>query len=520
MIRRIDIYVVALLAGMVLMFYSCLENDTPYPVIKLDITALEVDGQVGSAVISTEDRTVTVTLADTVNLKRVLIKRVEMSEGAKSILRPDTALDLTTPQTITLSLYQKYVWTIIGNQPIERRFVVEGQIGTSQFDVENRIAVANVSKDANFKKIHIKDLKLGPTGSTINGASQVMDFQGKTQKVLVMYKDKMEEWTLYVLPTDAVKISAADGWTNVAWLYGQGRDGVENGFEIREQSSAEWTKVEASDMVTTGASFSACVPHLKASTQYVCRAYSGEEVSEEMSLTTGVAVELPNASMDDWHLDGKVWCPWAEGGTPFWDSGNVGAAKAGKSNTTSTAETVDGTGKAAKLESINAVLKFAAGNLFVGKFVAVDGTNGILNFGQPFTARPTKLKGYYKYISAPINYVSSEGDVPWVQKGVPDTCSIYIALGDWPAPVEIRTRKSNRKLFDKNDSHVIAYAEMYQGTTVSDYTPFELKLDYRATNRVPSYIIVVASASKYGDYFVGGEGSALYLDNLSLEYDY
>lgn len=33
--------------------------------------------------------------------------------------------------------------------------------------------------------------------------------------------------------------------------------------------------------------------------------------------------------------------------------------------------------------------------------------------------------------------------------GQPDTCQIFIALGDWSEPVEIRTKPSDRKLFDK-----------------------------------------------------------------------
>lgn len=32
------------------------------------------------------------------------------------------------------------------------------------------------------------------------------------------------------------------------------------------------------------------------------------------------------------------------------------------------------------------------------------------------------------------------------------------------------------------------------------------------------YIIIVASSSKYGDYFTGGDGSIMYLDDLELVY--
>ena len=52
------------------------------------------------------------------------------------------------------------------------------------------------------------------------------------------------------------------------------------------------------------------------------------------------------------------------------------------------------------------------------------------------------------------------------------------------------------------------------------YERFEIDIKYRDTNRKPTYILIVASSSKYGDYFTGGEGSTLYLDELELSFDY
>jgi hypothetical protein len=45
-----------------------------------------------------------------------------------------------------------------------------------------------------------------------------------------------------------------------------------------------------------------------------------------------------------------------------------------------------------------------------------------------------------------------------------------------------------------------------------------IPLVYRKLNKQPTHLLVVFSASKYGDYFHGGEGSTLYLDDFSLEY--
>ncbi len=33
-------------------------------------------------------------------------------------------------------------------------------------------------------------------------------------------------------------------------------------------------------------------------------------------------------------------------------------------------------------------------------------------------------------------------------------------------------------------------------------------------------MIITASASKYGDYFTGGDGAVLYVDDFLFEYDY
>ena len=155
--------------------------------------------------------------------------------------------------------------------------------------------------------------------------------------------------------------------------------------------------------------------------------------------------------------------------------------------------------------------------MFVGEYRATDGTNGILGFGREFTARPTKLKGHFKYTTANIAYTdNAHADL----MGKPDTCIVWIALGDWSEPVELRPNPKNSKNFDKNDPNIIAYGEMNCGETVSGYREFEIELDYRSTSRVPKYILLVCSASKYGDYFTGGPGATMWVDDFILEYDY
>ncbi len=506
-------------------FTSCLENDIPYPRIKAQILKLEAKGQISPAVIDNEAGMVILTLSDTVDLRHVTITSAEITEEARASFRLDSVLNLSKPLKVILSIYQDYPWTIIAKQSIERAFEVEGQIGESIIDEDNHKAIAFVGKDANLKQIKIKKLILGPSSiTTIRPAIEMLqDFTNK-KTVVVTYRDIMETWDLLVVRSSSdVSTNRVDAWTHVAWLSGTGLEGADNGFEYKESGESEWNKVPPAWMIETGSSFKARLINLKEKTTYVCRAFSNGQYGNEISFTTEAAALLTDGSFDNWHKAGKSWNPWIEGATSFWDTGNDGAATLGESNTTPSDDIWNGksTGKAASLATkfvgIGSIGKLAAGNMFIGEFVGVDGTNGILALGRPFTHCPTRMKGHFKYTTKPINYASSEFTS---LKGHPDTCSIYIALGDWDKPVEIRTKPSNQKLFDKNDSHIIAYAEMNCGENVSTYQDFTLELDYRTTSRKPKYIIIVASASKYGDYFTGGSGSELIIDEFSLEYDY
>ncbi len=86
-----------------------------------------------------------------------------------------------------------------------------------------------------LNKITVKDLKLGPISSTVSPDFITLKDFKQEQKVNVTFKGKTEEWSLYAFITDKVVFTnSADGWTNVAWLYGEGQEDVVNGFEIRE----------------------------------------------------------------------------------------------------------------------------------------------------------------------------------------------------------------------------------------------------------------------------------------------
>ena len=520
---------------------GCIKNDIPFARIPLSITALKVEGQIGTTSFSEKDRTATVTLAETVNPKKVKIDSIGYTDKAVAALSSGDVIDLTNDVEVTLSLYQDYVWKIMRNQPIERRLTVSNQVGNAVFDEDKRLVTINITKSASLRDVELVDLKLGPTGAAYNGSTEGLPAVSWNRyanyaetTIHVTYSDFIdEEWTVKVYNSDSdVLTERADGWVNVAWMYGAGVAGTECGFEYREAGAENWIAVPKEYVTVNGGQFYARVPHLKANTTYECRAFSDGQRAKEVQFSTVDMGSFPNMGFEDWHKSEKsVICPWAKDGSVFWDTGNHGSAIVGEKNVTTNVPDIrpGSTGQyAACLSSQNILgVKFAAGNLFVGEYKKTQGTNGILGFGREFVSYPTALKGWFKYKTAPITQVSKGYEK---LKNQPDTCIVWVALGDWEltqnaetgqkTAVEIRTDNNNNgKYFDKNDPHVIAYGEMTCGEDVNEYKSFEVKLDYRATNRVPTSLLIVCSASKYGDYFTGGE-CVMWIDDFSLVYDY
>lgn len=516
---------------------ACIKNDLPYPTVKLYITGMTVEGQIGDAIISNDDRKITLELDETVNLKKVKVNTFEFTEGGSASIAPDSIIDLTNPFSVTLSLYQDYVWTIEANQNIERVFNVAGQIGSARFYPEIYEASVDIPRDKGLNNIEVTDLKLGPEGATQNGTSGIplLEWEKKgtfsISKVRVVYSDFFdEEWTLYVNLTDVkVGINSVDAWTRVAWIDGFGREGENNGCEYKKEGDSDWIKVDDSQLSHDGGKFVARVIHLEPNTSYVCRVYSGTEYSDEVMFTTGQETQPENNSFEYTSGTSPLYL-FDEGQEMWWDTGNTGSSTMGKNVTTVDSNFKQSGNQSLLLSSqfvgIGSIGKFAAGNVFAGKYLKTDGTDGVLGFGRPFTSRPTKLKGYIKYN---CGVVDKGGDK--IANGQNDIGTVYVALtdGDGVAYDDgskwsciIKTKEKERQLFDKNAANVLAYGEMIlnESTEGDGLIPFEIELDYKATDRVPTRIVIVASASYYGDFFQGSTSSKMWLDDITLEYDY
>lgn len=322
------------------------------------------------------------------------------------------------------------------------------------------------------------------------------------------------------------------------------KDASEYGFELREATASrsyeDWTRVAAT---VSGSRIYAEVTDLKAGTSYEYRVYADDFVSTDTQrFRTTSYPQLPNSGFEEWSGSSPLLI-CANEASMFWDSGNHGSSTMSKKVTEKDGSVKHSGSFAAKLKSqfvgVGTLGKFAAGNVFVGKYLKTDGTDGILGWGRPWDvpAEPKALKVWARYTPGTVQksvYDYAAGSKVGAPQevldefpaGSSDKGIIYVALvshdspdSEYPDyPVVIKTKKDARQLFDKNGANVKAYGEIIFSEATSDFNQYTVTLHEVNPGVKFTHIVVVASASKAGDYFLGGEGSTLWLDDIELEY--
>lgn len=370
------------------------------------------------------------------------------------------------------------------------------------------------------------------------------DSNGKT--ATANFTLKISEASVYTMPADPDK----DATYNTLTLQGQiAKDGVEvYGFEYREKGSgADWTYVSGQPAsraaLAKGDYYVATVtmPDYALHTieyRAVCGTADNptETRSDIMTISTKPTPQLPNGDMEVWSNSGTKNCviPAASASDAYWDCGNHGSITMGKNVTDKTTEKRHSGTYAAKLKSefvgVGSIGKLASGNICVGKYLKTDGTDGVFGFGRAFDfdgLRPKALKVWVHYTPVAVTHTGSGASL---KKGDMDMAHLFVALfdetdpdtSDGVAPFIVRTKSSNAKYFDRNASWIMAYGEkiLTDATPGNDMVELTIPIDYKAgaNSRTPKYIAIVCTASKEGDFYTGGNGSTLYVDDFELVY--
>ena len=506
---------------------GCIKDDVPFPVIYGNVQKIEFEGQ-QKCVVNTKTRTIELTLSDTVDIKRVKLTKLEITADPAtmhtvtvepvSTLKQDSVLDLSQTLKFTISTYQDYEWTLVTEQPIDYNWEIEGA-DKVVINPQERSVLVYMPEGTDLSELKVTKAKLGVSIATYDPEPTTLTNFIRSQSVSVTCFGRTEKWNVFAFHTPegesptTTLTGEANAWAKFAILNGNvpaGNSG-EAAFEYRKSSGSAWTKATA---VISGKTFSAKVTGLDPATAYVFRGIVGTEVGEEKTFTTEGTEQVPYMNFDSWYTDGKAICPGVEG-LVVWDTGNKGGASFGFNPTTEEKTDVI-KGSAAKLTSVYAAVKFAAGSIYTGTFGGLDGLNAKLNFGIPYTCRPTTLSGYFKYtpgvidkVKAPYEYLS----------GRTDSCHIYVALCDWTEPFQANSKTSTFVDYSEQNSTILAYGELKTSRKVEQYEKFTIDIKYRDITRKPKYIVIVATSSRYGDYFSGSTSSVLLIDEFELGFD-
>ena len=282
---------------------------------------------------------------------------------------------------------------------------------------------------------------------------------------------------------------------------------------------------------------------------------NGEHIGNTLTFTTEAAPALPNSSFEyvskvsgkDYYKFYDPNCGVADGSYMFWGSGNGegsegvnGSAGMGIVITTiDTGNKIDGN-HSVLCQNNSIVGMLTAGNLFTGQFAGLVGTSGgKVNFGRPWTSRPTALKIWAKYTTGQINILKNEN--LGVSKSDYDRAQIKFAIGTWDykkyggtkdSPVHVNTTDAstfvdfytdestiaNGDLIIYNDGYMINNGEKVSATT-SEWIEYIIPLDYRQFATYPTHIVISCATSQFGDYFTGYDGGKLWIDAAELIYE-
>lgn len=274
--------------------------------------------------------------------------------------------------------------------------------------------------------------------------------------------------------------------------------------------------------------FTVKLDNLTSGKTYEYKAYAGEfeEPDEAIkTFTTEEVYSIPNGNMEQWSLDtgskkDNAYLPSGDGTVTFWDSGNHGSILMSKNITTPDKTFINGN-TVAKLKSEKIVGVLAAGNMFAGTFRETHLPSGAeLNFGREYNgSHPSALKVKVNYQPGTVDaFKTLPSDADLVNKGS-DHGQIFVALAS--SVSELNTAKGI--MFNKDADNILAYGQITWKERVGEnnqLVDIKIPLEYRekAKNTKATHIIIVCSASKYGDYFSGSSNSVMYLDDFELEY--
>lgn len=300
---------------------------------------------------------------------------------------------------------------------------------------------------------------------------------------------------------------------------------------IYREGEGEWKRYAASAKGNN--TYEAQIDGLAANRTYeYALVINGKNVGSSRTFTTRDGNQIPNGDMEGWSYSGDVLIPDPSSSNPYWCTGNWGTASFGAlggGNITNSSSDIRPGSKGKKssfMDSAYIVVKFAAGNMYVGSWGGMNGTNAIVYFGQPFeyNAKPKAIRFWAKWNCGTINRVSSGVG----KQGDPDLCKIFCCMTTDVHKVD--SSDGAGTTFSPSDANIksgdaryniVLYSAYFETTqSHNDWKLVEIPFTFYGSdpNQVPTHLILTYTCSGYGDFFDGSEDSWMYIDDIELVY--
>ena len=354
---------------------------------------------------------------------------------------------------------------------------------------------------------------------------------GGSQNLNLYVEDTEKGSASEILPYNlqgASNSTSVDLWRGVATLNAIVFSGASNVQIACRQDDGEWQYYNASSAGNN--SYKAEVSNIWAGRNYEYNlVINGKMVGTSATLKTEQGAQIPNGDLEDWCKDGDgVIIPYHTSSNPYWCTGNYGTAILSKNITQSSNDVRPGSKgtKSMYMDSEYIVVKFAAGNGYIGSWGGMDGTNAKVFFGQPFSynAKPKAIRFWAKWNCGTIDKVSGKVG----QKGDPDLCKIFCCMTTDVHMVDSSNGKGTTfspsdadiKSGDPRYDKVLYSAYMESTESQTEWKEITIPFTFYGEdpNQVPTHLILTFTCSGYGDFFDGSTASWLYIDDIEFVY--
>ncbi|ANQ52647.1 DUF4493 domain-containing protein [Flammeovirga sp. MY04] len=437
---------------------------------------------------------------------------IRYSDGMELILKVDASVDLSSVMWTSESTY-------FTDQGLPKQFDILHPT-QEQLQILNALGVV-VSTVGNEVNISLSELtKKLPTNSTQPLIHEI-EWKASNQEGI----NYIVKTPLRVIPLGKnVRTLSVDAWSKFAYLYGEYNDleTSEIVFQYRKVGAIDWEIINAID-VENDHLYSAQILGLDHNTDYEFRAYSSEEVVGEVKqFTTEEIVPVPYIDFQTWFQVGSGNSYYQLPGNSLsdspWRSGDKGAADLTFSQYMKTVLPKPSmeNPEFVRLETNEAMGFKAAGSLFLGDIQGSGLSTVKINFGIPFTSRPTKFSFDYQYN-------------PLMYDGKMDELEAYLILqvreGDKRyrlATAWLRSDEQKTEWTTADLEVVYGYDSSLENYMLpkSNFVENPEEGFYPDVNAKPTHLLIVFSSSAHGaDKKSAAKGTIFDIKNLNIGYE-